>query len=149
MAGPDEPRLLGIDIGATRSRARLCTGGHLTAESQGPSASLPAAGRDRAGAALTALLGDMKLDETDLLDAICVGSAGLSVPGAREFLHAHLDPLTRPGALTIVTDIQLVLPAAGLTDGVAVVCGTGSVAVGSGGGLSAGWAGMGVGCREG
>lgn len=131
MAGPDEPRLLGIDIGATSSRARLCTGGQLTAESQGPSASLPAAGRDRAEAALSALLGDLKLDETDTLDAICVGSAGLSVPGAREFLHDHLAPLTRPGALTIVTDIQLVLPAAGLTDGVAVVCGTGSVAVGS------------------
>ena len=30
-----------------------------------------------------------------------------------------------------MSDVQLVLPAAGLTDGVAVICGTGSVAVGS------------------
>ena len=45
MAEPDGPRLLGIDIGGTRSRARLCTGGQITAESDGPSASLPAAGR--------------------------------------------------------------------------------------------------------
>ncbi len=131
MAEPDGPRLLGIDIGATRSRARLCTGGQLTAESQGPSASLPAAGRDQAEAALTALLDDLKLDETQPLDAICAGSAGLSVPGAVEFLHDHLAPLTWPGWLTIVPDIQLVLPAAGLAEGVAVVCGTGSVAVGS------------------
>ena len=53
------------------------------------------------------------------------------MPGVREFLHGQLAPLTRPGALTIVSDIQLVLPAAGLTEGVAVICGTGSVAVGS------------------
>jgi N-acetylglucosamine kinase-like BadF-type ATPase len=131
MAEPDGLRLLGIDIGGTRSRARLCTGGQLTAESHGPSASLPAAGRDRARAALTALLDDLKLDETQKLDAVCAGSAGLSVPGAREFLHGQLAPLTRDGQVTIVTDIQLVLPAAGLAEGVAVICGTGSVAVGS------------------
>jgi len=130
MAEPDGSRLLGLDIGASRSRARLCTGGQITAESQGPSASLPAAGWDQAEAALTGLLNDLKLDPAQQLDAICVGSAGLSVPGAREFLHGRLAPLTRPGALTIVTDVRLVLPAAGLTEGVAVICGTGSVAVG-------------------
>jgi len=134
MAEPDGSRLLGIDIGASRSRARLTTGGQITAESQGPSASLPAAGRDQAGAALRGLLSDLKLDPAQRLDAICVGSAGLSVPGAREFLHEQLAPLTQPGALTIVTDVQLVLPAAGLTEGVAVICGTGSVAVGRHGG---------------
>ena len=130
MAEPDGPRLLGIDIGGTRSRARLFAGKQLIAESQGPSASLPAAGPDQAEAALAGLLKDLKLDQTQQLDAICVGSAGLSVPGAREFLNEQLAPLTRPGALTVVTDVQLVLPAAGLTEGVAVVCGTGSVAVG-------------------
>ena len=130
MAEPDGPRLLGIDIGGTRSRARLCTGGQITAESDGPSASLPAAGGG-ARAALAALLDGLKLGETPKLDAICAGSAGLSVPGAREFLHTHLAPLTRAGHVRIVTDVQLVLPAAGLTDGVAVICGTGSVAVGS------------------
>jgi N-acetylglucosamine kinase-like BadF-type ATPase len=131
MAEPDGPRLLGIDIGGTRSRARLCTDGQVTAETDGPSASLPAAGRDGAQAALTALLTDLKLDQARPLDAICVGSAGLSVPGAREFLAERLAPLTRTGDVTIVTDIQLVLPAAALTEGVAVICGTGSVAVGS------------------
>ena len=134
MAEPDGPRLLGIDIGGTRSRARLCTDGRITAETEGPSASLPAAGRDSAEAALTGLLDDLKLDQTQPLDAICVGSAGLSVPGAREFLHGRLAPLTRTGQVTIVTDVQLVLPAAGLTSGIAVICGTGSVAVGSGNG---------------
>ncbi len=131
MAEPDGPRLLGIDIGGTRSRARLCTDGQVTAETDGPSASLPAAGRDGAQAALTKLLAGLPLGQARPLDAICVGSAGLSVPGAREFLAGQLAPLTRAGDVTIVSDVQLVLPAAGLTDGVAVICGTGSVAVGS------------------
>lgn len=131
MAEPDGPRLLGIDIGGTRSRARLCTDGQVTAETDGPSASLPAAGRDGAQAALTKLLTGLPLGQARPLDAICVGSAGLSVPGAREFLAGQLAPLTRTGDVTIVSDVQLVLPAAGLTDGVAVICGTGSVAVGS------------------
>jgi N-acetylglucosamine kinase-like BadF-type ATPase len=131
MAEPDGPRLLGIDIGGTRSRARLCTDGQIEAESHGTSASLPAAGPEGAQAALAKLLGELPLDRTRPLDAICVGSAGLSVPGTREFLRSQLAPMTYPNALTIVSDIQLVLPAAGLTDGVAVICGTGSVAVGS------------------
>ncbi|HEY2127899.1 MAG TPA: BadF/BadG/BcrA/BcrD ATPase family protein [Streptosporangiaceae bacterium] len=131
MAEPDGPRLLGIDIGGTRSRARLCTDGQVTAETDGPSASLPAAGRDGAQAALTKLLAGLPLGQARPLDAICVGSAGLSVPGVREFLAGQLAPLTRAGDVTIVSDVQLVLPAAGLTDGVAVICGTGSVAVGS------------------
>jgi glucosamine kinase len=124
-------RLLGLDIGGTTSRARLCAGGQIAAESKGPSASLPAAGADGAKAALTALLAGLRIDPADPLDAICAGSAGLSVPGAREFLRAELASFTRPGTLVIVSDAMLVLPAAGLDAGVAVICGTGSVAVGS------------------
>jgi glucosamine kinase len=124
-------RLLGLDIGGTSSRARLCAGGQVTAERQGPSASWPAAGADGARTALTTLLAGLRIDAAEPLDAICAGSAGLSVPGAREFLRAELTPLTRPGTLVIVSDAMLVLPAAGLDAGVAVICGTGSVAVGS------------------
>ncbi len=124
-------RLLGIDIGGTSSRARLWAGGRIAAESYAASASLPAAGPERAKDAIAALLADVHLDQADPLDAICAGSAGLSVPGARQFLDAQLAPWTRPGAVMIVSDVMLVLPAAGLDAGVAVICGTGSVAVGS------------------
>ena len=126
-----ELRLLGIDIGGTQSRARLWAGGRIAAESRAPSASLPAAGRQAARAALTALLAGVGVDGAQPLDAICVGSAGLSVTGVREFLREQLAPFTRPGAVVIVSDVMLVLPAAGLDAGVAVICGTGSVAVGS------------------
>jgi glucosamine kinase len=126
-------RLLGLDIGGTRSRARLWAGGQVAAESQGPSASLAAAGPQVAEAALAALLRDVQAGAAgaEPLDAICVGSAGLSLPGARQFLLAHLEPLARSGAVVVVSDAALVLPAAGLDTGVAVICGTGSVAVGA------------------
>jgi glucosamine kinase len=109
----------------------LCAGGHTAAESEAPSASLTAAGLDAAKTALAALLAGLRLDPGDPVDAVCAGSAGLSVPGTRQFLRDQLTPLTRPGSVTIVSDATLVLPAAGLDAGVAVICGTGSVAVGS------------------
>jgi N-acetylglucosamine kinase-like BadF-type ATPase len=126
-----ELRLVGIDIGGTSSRARLWADGRIAAESKGPSASMPAAGADAAKAALGEVLAGLELDPAHPVDAICAGSAGLSVPGAQEFLHEQLAPLTRSGSVVIVSDAMLVLPAAGLDAGIAVICGTGSVAVGT------------------
>jgi glucosamine kinase len=135
-AVPAATRVLGLDIGGTASRARLCVGSRIVAESRAASASLPAAGLDGARVALTSLLADLPLDAAEPLDAVCAGSAGLSVPGAREFLTEALAPLARLGRVVIVSDAMLVLPAAGVDAGVAVICGTGSVAVGTAGGRS-------------
>jgi glucosamine kinase len=123
-------RLLGLDIGGTLSRARVCVDGRIVAEAQAASASLTAAGTDGATAALTDLLAQLPLDPERPFDAACAGSAGSNVPGAREFLHDRLAPLTKSGTVVIVNDAMLVLPAAGLDAGVAVICGTGSIAVG-------------------
>ena len=121
-------RLLGLDIGGTSSRARVVVDGAVVAEAQAASASLTAAGSDSAAAALAELLAQLPLD--DPFDAVCAGSAGSNVPGAEEFLADRLAPLTRTGTVIVVNDAMLVLPAAGLDEGVAVICGTGSIAVG-------------------
>ncbi|HEY2507203.1 MAG TPA: BadF/BadG/BcrA/BcrD ATPase family protein [Streptosporangiaceae bacterium] len=122
--------VLGLDIGGSKSRARLARDHHVVAEAQASSASLTAAGQSRADAALTELLAQLPESATGL-DAVCVGAAGLGgAPQTRDFLRAKLSPLTRSGAVLIVEDAALVLPAAGLTDGIAVICGTGSIAVG-------------------
>jgi glucosamine kinase len=123
-------RVLGIDIGGTKSRARLWSGGTVAAESEAGSANLAAADPGDAAAALTELLAGLPLGGPASLDAVCAGTAGLSVPGAAQFLRARLAPLTRAGTVLVVHDAMLVLAAAGIDDGVAVVCGTGSVAVG-------------------
>jgi glucosamine kinase len=122
-------RVLGLDIGGTRSRAQLCVDGEVVAEAVAAGASLIAVGESDASAALAKLLAQLPLQPRPL-DAICAGSAGASAPGARRFLTEHLAPLTGSGTLVIVTDAMLVLPAADLDEGVALVCGTGSVAVG-------------------
>ena len=123
--------VLGIDIGGTKSRARLWATGEVAAESEAASASLAAAGHERAGEALEELLAGLPLDCSVPLDAVCVGSAGLSLPGAAEFLRERLSPLARAERVVIVSDAMLALAAAAIDEGVAVICGTGSVAVGS------------------
>ena len=128
-SGSTVSRVLGLDIGGTGSRAQLCVDGDVVAEAAAASASLVAVGAASARAALADLLDQLPL--RCRLDAICAGSAGASAPGARRFLTERLAPLTRPGTVMIVTDARLVLPAAGLAAGIALICGTGSVAVGS------------------
>lgn len=108
--------------------------GQVAAEATAAGASVAAAGLAGAGQALTALLAALPLGPEPDIDAVCVGSAGISVPGSREFLGSRLAPLTRAGTVVIVSDVQLVLPAAGLDSGIAVICGTGSCAVGAYGG---------------
>src|ERR1700761_5219684 len=120
--------VLGIDIGGTGSRARLCADGEVVAESEAGSASIPAVGRAGAETALDELPAGLPLSGSVPLDAVCAGTAGLSVPGVRDFLSAKLSPLG--GTVEIVSDVMLVLSAAGLDDGVGVICGTGSDAVG-------------------
>jgi glucosamine kinase len=122
-------RVLGLDIGGTRSRAQLSVDGEVVAEAAAAGASLVAVGEASASAALADLLAQLPLQRRSL-DAICAGSAGASAPGVRRFLTEHLAPLTPAGKLVIVKDAMLVLPAADLDEGVALMCGTGSVAVG-------------------
>jgi N-acetylglucosamine kinase-like BadF-type ATPase len=141
--------VLGLDIGGTHTRGRLVRDDHLVAEATAPSASLPAAGRQRASDALASLLRELGLGNSlnqgaglvggqpqdedacaGLLDAVCVGTAGTGAPAQQAFLVKLLAPLTRLGTVVVVNDARLVLAAAGLTDGIACVAGTGSIAVG-------------------
>jgi glucosamine kinase len=115
--------VLGLDIGASTTRAQLVADGVVVGEARAASASMTAAGPERAAAALTDLLGQLP-ELTGSLDAVCVGAAGaVTAADTRDFLVSRL-------RVVIVDDAALVLPAAGLTDGVGVICGTGSIAVG-------------------
>jgi N-acetylglucosamine kinase-like BadF-type ATPase len=126
-----------MDVGGTRSRARLAVGtmaADVVAESEAPSASLTAAGLEQAGYSVEALLAGVGLGAEDVesLDAICVGSAGSGSAAAVGWLVERLAPLARGGraSVGVLNDSLLALPAAGLDEGIAVICGTGSTAVG-------------------
>jgi glucosamine kinase len=117
-------------VGGTHSRARLVRDGEVVAEAAAPSASLAAAGRERAASAMEAILGELALGPGAGLDAVCIGTAGTSARESDVFFLELLSPLTSTGRVVIVNDARLVLAAAGVTDGIACIAGTGSIAVG-------------------
>lgn len=122
--------MLGLDIGGSTTRARLVADGAVVAEATAGSASVTAAGPAQAAVALADVLGQLPVTAGSL-DAVCAGAAGaLTAAETHDFLHATLAPLTARGRVLVVDDASLILPAAGLTDGIAVVCGTGSIAAG-------------------
>ncbi len=128
------PKVLGLDIGGTHSRARLVAGDVVVAEALAPSASVAAQGEDAALAALDSLLAQLPLEAWLPLDCVCAGAAGLISEPTIDKFDRRLAKLTADGLVLLVGDGFLVLPAAGLTDGVGVICGTGAVAFGQAGG---------------
>ena len=122
--------VLGLDVGGTDTRARLVRDDEVLAEATGPSASLAAAGRERAAAAINTVLDELGLRPGAGLDAVCIGTAGTSARDSDAFLLEMLAPLTSTGRVLIVNDARLVLAAGGLSDGIACIAGTGSIAVG-------------------
>lgn len=119
--------VLGLDIGGSSSRARYVEGGSLVAEAGGPGANvavLPPEVVETRLRALVAALGTISPH------ACCAGSAGAEVPAGRERLERFLAGLFPGATISVVHDARLVLAAAGLDHGIALIAGTGSVAYG-------------------
>ena len=122
-------RILGIDIGATNSRGRVTVGLAVIAEAAVGSASVTAQGLDAALTSLDDLLGRLGVEGSPPFDAVCLGAAGMREDAERLFIN-RLVGLTNDGLVIVVEDGELVLPAAGIQDGVGLIAGTGSVALG-------------------
>jgi N-acetylglucosamine kinase-like BadF-type ATPase len=117
--------VLGLDIGGSRTRARLARGGLTVAEAEAGSASLAAVGEAAAAAELGRLLEGLS---TPLVAAAVAGAAGCDTPALRDRMRRVLGALLPGAAVEVVHDTRLVLAAAGLESGVALIAGTGSVA---------------------
>jgi glucosamine kinase len=116
-----------MDIGGTASRALVRSDGEVLAEATGPGANVATLDPEVVEERLSALLGELG----DLRPvACCAGAAGAEVPEARERLRSLLQRKLDGCRLTVVHDARLVLAAAGLETGVALIAGTGSVAYG-------------------
>jgi glucosamine kinase len=116
--------VLGLDIGGSSSRARLRSGQEVR-DVSGPGANVATLDAGVVGDRLAALLGELG-DVTPA--ACCAGAAGAEVPAARERLRALLERSYRGSRVIVVHDARLVLAAAGVDEGIALVAGTGSVA---------------------
>jgi N-acetylglucosamine kinase-like BadF-type ATPase len=131
-------RVLGIDIGGTGSRARLSVEGVTVGETTTSSANPSTVGLAEALRVVDELLERLPLEDHGTLDAACIGAAGIigASSEATKMFTERLGPLTSGGPVAVLPDVALVLPAAGLDNGVALICGTGSAAFGRNGDLS-------------
>jgi len=118
---------LGLDIGGSSSRGRLVEDGRIVAEADGPGANVAVLLPQLVESRLRELLSGMGAMRPD---ACCAGSAGAEVPAGRERLENLLASILPGCKVTVVHDARLVLAAAGLDSGIALISGTGSVAYG-------------------
>lgn len=118
---------LGLDIGGSSSRARCVEDGRVVAEAQGPGANVAALRPRTVESRIGSLLAGMGAISAD---ACCAGSAGAEVPAGRARLERLLTSLLPGCKITVVHDARLVLAAAGIDFGIALISGTGSVAYG-------------------
>lgn len=99
----------------------------MLAEAEGPGANIAALTPEVVERRLTSLLADLGRVHPV---ACCAGAAGAEVPEARMRLEQLLTRLLPGCRVTVVHDTRLILAAAGLDTGIALIAGTGSVAYG-------------------
>jgi glucosamine kinase len=113
-----------MDIGGSSSRARLRSSDG-TRDASGPGANVATLDPDLVDERLTALLEELGHAEPV---ACCAGAAGAEVPGARDRLRRLIERRYPDCRALVVHDARLVLAAAGVESGIALIAGTGSVA---------------------
>ena len=135
--------VVGLDVGGSHSRGRLCADGRVLAEAEAGAANATAVGGLRAGRELGDLLDRLGASAAlGAVTAVCAGVAGADSPAERARVQDLLRSLLPDARVLVVHDARLVLAAAGLEDGIALIGGTGSIAYGWAGGREAragGW----------
>ncbi|HVH24516.1 MAG TPA: BadF/BadG/BcrA/BcrD ATPase family protein [Pseudonocardia sp.] len=125
-------RFLGLDIGGSKTHAVLADPTGVRAEAVVGSANIASVGVREATRQLTAVLDGLGVDElgATAVEAVCAGAAGADSPEQRHQLTDLIAGLLPTARVQVVHDTQLLLAAAGLDDGIALIAGTGSVAWG-------------------
>jgi glucosamine kinase len=115
--------VLGLDIGGSTTRAVRAEDGRCVAEGRAASANIRSVGAAEAARQLDAALAGL---HTDDVAAVCAGAAGADSPASRAALHDLLAARLPGAAVEVVHDARLILSAADLDAGIAVISGTGS-----------------------
>jgi N-acetylglucosamine kinase-like BadF-type ATPase len=119
--------VLGLDMGGTSTRARLMRHRDVPIEAFGAGTNITAVGSPEVRRRLASVLNDLG---NPRVDACCAGAAGTEHAPARGELERLLTELLPGARVQVVHDSRLVLAAANLVSGVALIAGTGSVAYG-------------------
>lgn len=120
-------RVLGIDIGGSKTHAVVVEDGRILAEVTVASANVASVGEPAAAAALDALAQEVG---TTPVGAVCAGAAGADTAAGREWLAGLLRVRFPSAVVTVVHDSEIILAASGHARGVVVISGTGSAAWG-------------------
>ncbi|AGM26962.1 ATPase, BadF/BadG/BcrA/BcrD type [Mycobacteroides abscessus] len=118
---------VGIDIGGSKTRAVAVAGGRVIDDALAGSANLQSVTEEQAKAVFADIFS--RLNRSDI-SRVSAGSAGVDTAEGAQTLIRLLRPYAPDAEITAVHDTQLVLAAGGLTAGIAVISGTGSVAWG-------------------
>jgi glucosamine kinase len=122
------PVVVGVDIGGSKTHGvRVSADGTVLAEKVVGSANVESVTHEQADAALDALFDALGHDG---IDVVCAGSAGINTPAQEQWL-AGMISRRAPGARVVIAhDTRLILATPEFDTGIAVICGTGSVAWG-------------------
>lgn len=126
---------IGLDIGGSKTHAvsYLSTASHRTqvVEAYAASANVNSVGETEADAQIAAVLAGLAVQGHDgTPDMVCAGAAGVDSVAGEERLRTLLARRIPGSKLKVVHDAHLILAAAGVNEGIAVISGTGSVAWG-------------------
>ncbi len=135
---PEPMHLIGIDIGGSKTQAVSQKSGvpgesgtPELAEAFAASANIASVGEDEAELQIAAVLAELAdQGHRGTADVVVVGAAGADSPAAAERLRALVARRTGSSRVEVVHDAHLILAAAGASEGIAVISGTGSVAWG-------------------
>lgn len=119
---------VGVDMGGSKTRFQMRRGNEVLADRTLPSGEVLHAEYEATADALAQRIREL-VRGGPLPEAVVVGAHGCDSPAQKQELRLLLTSRL-PVACRVVNDAELLLPAAGLASGVAVVAGTGSVAIG-------------------
>src|SRR5439155_716749 len=118
--GAEAPLVLGLDIGGSSSRARLAEGGRTLSEASAPGANVALIDPGVVEERLTSLIEQLGSPHPA---TCCAGAAGAEVPAGKRRLEELLARLLPGASVLVVHDTRLILAAAGLDVGIALVAG--------------------------
>lgn len=126
-ASPFPARFVGLDIGGSKTRGIVWTGGVVTSDASVGSTNVQNVSPETAVENMAALFAELDVDGAT---HVLAGAGGVDTDDDASALRSLIAPFAPGAQVEVVHDTRLLLAAAGATSGVAVIAGTGSAAWG-------------------
>ena len=117
--------VLGLDVGGSKTHAVLSDGDTVLADVLAGSANPSSVGVEEASRQLDAIFAQLR--GHGQIMAVCAGAAGVDTSEGEERFRRLIADRAPAAKVSVVHDSALILAAAGVSAGIAVISGTGSV----------------------